>query len=222
MRIERRFSKGAEVRVSGDVLTTATPRIEGYAAVFNEDFVLYEDAGYRVVERISPGAFSDVLTDDVRCLFNHAPDHVLGRTESGTLTMSEDTKGLAFTNVMDTETRIGRDVYQFVKRGDVSGCSFAFIVGKSTWTEEEIDGVTNVTRTIEKLSNLYDVGPVTYPAYEQTNVDARLLELRSAQGPFADMPQALVERIKAGKHPVADPTELKAAYLKTTEVRTTV
>jgi HK97 family phage prohead protease len=197
MTIERRFSKGAEVRAVGDAAVTL--KIGGYAAVFNEDFVLYEDSSYRVVERIAPGAFTDVMSDDVRCLFNHQPDHVLGRTGNGTLNLMQDDKGLAFNNDMDADTRIGRDVYQFVKRGDVTGCSFAFIVSKSTWTEEDTDGVTNVARTIEKISSLYDVGPVTYPAYEQTNVDARLLELRSAQGPFADMPADLVSRIRAGK-----------------------
>lgn len=198
MKVERRFSKGAEVRAAEVDATTGVPKIEGYAAIFNEEFVLYEDASYRVVEIISPGAFSDVMSDDVRCLFNHDANKVLGRSTNGTLAMAEDSKGLFFTNQMDAETRIGKDVYQHVKRKDVTGCSFAFIVSKSTWTEEEKDGVYNVTRTIQKLSNLYDVGPVTYPAYEQTSVDARA-EMRSAAGPFADMPDDIRTRIEAGK-----------------------
>lgn len=193
MRIERRFFKGAEVRVASDAEATAGPKIQGYAAVFNEFYVLYEDPGFLVRETIVPGAFTPVMSDDVRCLFNHDADNVLGRTTSGTLVLAQDAKGLSYANVMD-ETRIGKDVYLFVKRGDVSGCSFAFIVRKATWDEEELDnGVTRWTRKIEEMEQLFDVGPVTYPAYEQTTVDAR--ELRSAD----TIPEDILRRIKAGK-----------------------
>jgi HK97 family phage prohead protease len=192
MRVERRFISGGEVRAD---LTQAlgAPFIEGYAAVFNKDYVLYEDSAYLVKETIAPGAFMSVMQNDVRCLFNHTPDHVLGRTSNDTLTMREDATGLFYTNLMNTETRIGKDVYLFVKRGDVTGCSFAFIVDESEWTEVEVNGRTEITRTIKKLSRLYDVGPVTYPAYDETTVDAR--ELRSADV----IPAEILERIKAGK-----------------------
>jgi uncharacterized protein len=199
MKLERRFSKGAEVRAvplpEADKLTIA-----GYAAVFNEDFVIYEDEDFRVTETITPGAFTSVMGDDVRCLFNHEPDHVLGRTGNGTLALMQDDKGLAFNNDMDTETRIGRDVYQFVKRGDVSGCSFAFIVAEDTWSDEERYGKIQVTRVITKMSQLFDVGPVTYPAYVQTSVDARTLrEMRAIEDWSVGMPEAIVARIRAGK-----------------------
>jgi hypothetical protein len=148
-------------------------QISGYAAVFNEEYVMFEDSGYRIVEVIAPGAFSDVLGNDVRCLFNHAQDNVLGRTENGTLRMTEDSRGLRFTNALNRQTPIGESVYQFVNRGDVSGCSFAFIVAEDAWAEaRQADGRTRVQRTITKIKTLFDVGPVTYPAYEQTSVSA--------------------------------------------------
>ncbi len=173
--IERRFSPGAQVSAvhTGDGIRSSASKIQGYAAVFNEEFVMYEDEGYRVVEIIQPGAFTPVLQDDVRCLFNHAPDNVIGRTENGTLTMRQDTRGLRFQNTMDTKTTVGANVLQFVKRGDVTGCSFAFVVEDAEWSEaQQADGRTVVKRTITKLKRLLDVGPVTYPAYEQTSVSA--------------------------------------------------
>src|SRR6266849_6279245 len=105
MLVERRFSANAQVSAvhTGDGTRSNTTKIAGYAAVFNSEFVLYEDEGYRVIEIIQPGAFTPVLQDDVRCLFNHAPDNVIGRTENGTLTMRQDTRGLRFQNTMDTK-----------------------------------------------------------------------------------------------------------------------
>jgi HK97 family phage prohead protease len=175
MLVERRFSKGAQVSAVSqrDGVVSGASKIAGYAAVFNEEYALYEDEGYRVIEIIAPGAFSDVLSDDVRCLFNHAPDNVIGRTGNGTLTMKQDSHGLRFSNVMDTKTTIGANVLQFVRLGDVTGCSFGFIVAEQEWSEAtQADGRTVLKRTITKLKQLFDVGPVTYPAYEQTSVMA--------------------------------------------------
>ncbi|MGB9071458.1 MAG: HK97 family phage prohead protease [Terriglobales bacterium] len=170
MKTERRFTRGAEVRATANA---STPKIEGYAAVFNEDFVLYEDPSVRVVERIKPGAFSKVLNSDVRCLFNHDANAVLGRSDNGTLDLSQDGKGLAYRNAMNMDTHVGADVYAMVKRGDVTGCSFAFVVAKDEVTRTKGDGQQLVIREIQEIESLFDVGPVTYPAYEQTSVDAR-------------------------------------------------
>ncbi|MGB0039595.1 MAG: HK97 family phage prohead protease, partial [Terriglobales bacterium] len=117
--------------------------------------------------------FDPVLQDDVRCLFNHDADNILGRTTNGTLTMRQDSRGLRFQNTLDRKTTVGQNVYQFVTRGDVTGCSFGFIVDEAEWSEgAQADGRTVLTRTIKKLRKLFDVGPVTYPAYEQTSVYA--------------------------------------------------
>lgn len=176
MSIERRFVKGAQVRAAGD---EAKPVLEGYAAVFNQEYVLYEDTGMRWVETIKAGAFARVLRErqDVRCLFNHDPNQVLARTENNTLQMREDSKGLTYDAALDARTHVAQDVRCFVDRRDVTGCSFSFQVSKQAWREEETpDGkMTTYTREIEEIGSLYDVGPVTFPAYEGTSVGARSL-----------------------------------------------
>jgi|HubBroStandDraft_6_1064221.scaffolds.fasta_scaffold00550_5 HK97 family phage prohead protease len=205
--IERRFVKGAEVRAKkkgeGD---KATPALEGYAAVFGEDYVLYESKSFRAIERVKPGAFSRAIEEkqDVRCCFNHNPDNVLARTTNKTLTLEQDKKGLRFEADLDSRTHIAQDVLCFVERGDVTGCSFAFSVRKQNWTETEEDGFTTYTREIEDL-DLFEQGPVLFPAYIGTSVGARstpaLLsaELRSAawaEGLPAEIRSKLVARAK--------------------------
>lgn len=140
--------------------------IEGHGATFN---VLSEDlGGFR--ERIMPGAFSDVLlTDDVRALFNHDPNFVLGRNKSGTLALAEDEAGLAY-RITPPDSQTIRDlVLEPMKRGDITGSSFSFIVGDETM--EKVNG--EPIRTIHKIAALYDVGPVTFPAYPSSDSSIR-------------------------------------------------
>jgi uncharacterized protein len=148
------------------------PVIEGYAAVFDQ---ASEDLGW-FRETIKPGAFSRSLKEgaDVRCLMNHNEDNVLGRTKSGTLEVSEDQKGLKFRcELPDTQT--GRDLHQLVTRGDVDQCSFGFVVRTQNWLEtKNADGSVDVMRELTDV-DLFDVGPVTFPAYPQTSVNARAL-----------------------------------------------
>lgn len=148
------------------------PHLRGHAAVFN---ALSEDlGGFR--EQIMPGAFSDAITtDDVRALFNHDPNFVLGRNRSKTLTLSEDARGLAI-DILLPDTQMVRDlVVAPIERGDVSQMSFGFSVrpGGQDWAKDD-EG--RVVRTLKKL-RLFDVSPVTYPAYPQTDVAVR--EMRS-------------------------------------------
>jgi hypothetical protein len=166
--LERRFVQGIKIRAkSGE-----NPGISGYAAVFNQHY----DSGW-FVETIAPGAFSRALKEkqDVRCLFNHDANNLLGRTKSNTLRLAEDRSGLHFDCDLNPDTRIATEVHAMVDRGDLDGCSFAFMVRKQTWTEEtDANGKTVDQRIIEDV-DLYDVGPVTYPAYESTSVGARTL-----------------------------------------------
>jgi uncharacterized protein len=167
--IERRFVKGGQLRAKkGD-----KPGIEGYASVFDQPY----DSGW-FIESVKPGAFSRALREkqDVRCLFNHDANNVLGRSKSGTLRMSEDSSGLQFECDTDPNTTVGSDVAAMIDRGDIDGCSFGFQVTKQSWREEkdEATGQMVVYRVIEDV-DLYDVGPVTYPAYEGTSVAARSL-----------------------------------------------
>lgn len=197
MILERRFVKGAEIRAKKG----EKPALEGYAAVFGQDYVLYESKSFKMVERIKQGAFTRTLEEkqDVRCLFNHDPDNLLGRTANGTLSLAQDSKGLKFDNNLDDRTHIAQDVHCFVDRGDVTGCSFAFIVRKQTWTETEDNGFTLYLREIEDLDT-FDVGPVTYPAYEGTSVDSRSFgEMRSRILAIDGLPAELRSRIEQRK-----------------------
>tara|TARA_R110002051_G_scaffold103198_1_gene174959 strand:- start:21243 stop:22421 length:1179 start_codon:yes stop_codon:yes gene_type:complete len=135
--------------------------IEGHAAVYGD---LSEDlGGFR--ERIKPGAFDGVLDNDVRAFFNHDPNFLLARTSSGTLKLSTDKKGLKYSfNVPDTTA--GRDLLVSMKRGDINQSSFAFTVEKDSWSESSKG--TEI-RTIEKVSRLFDVSPVSIPAYPSAN-----------------------------------------------------
>lgn len=142
------------------------PKIEGYAALFetwSDDL-----GGFR--EKISQDAFNGRLADDVRALFNHDPNFVLGRTASGSLRLSTDENGL-FYEVEPPDTQYARDLVAVMARGDVNQSSFAFFVGDDRW--EEVEGA--VSRTILQVERLVDVSPVTYPAYPDASSQVRTL-----------------------------------------------
>lgn len=165
--IERRvLCREVRVDTSGE-----KPSIRGYAAVFN---TLSEDlGGFR--EQLQAGAFVDAIAgSDVRALVNHDANLVLGRDRSGTLTMREDAVGLQV-EISPPDTQYARDLLEVMKRGDVNQMSFAFTVGREDqqWTR---DGTGPWIRTIKKISRLYDVSVVTYPAYPQTSAAVRALE----------------------------------------------
>jgi HK97 family phage prohead protease len=140
--------------------------LTGYAALYGSEARI---AGmFREV--IEPGAFRSALArqDDVRALFNHDPNHVLGRTKSGTLQLTEDARGLRYTVTLP-DTQAGRDLWTSIQRGDVSQSSFAFSVDKEEWRDKSADLPLRVVTDV----HLYDVSPVTYPAYDETSVSAR-------------------------------------------------
>jgi len=161
--IERRIFS-AELRVDGDGADSAG-EIVGYAAVFNEES---EDLG-GFTEVIQPGAFRDVLGDDVRALFNHDPNYVLGRNRADTLALAETKRGLE-SRIKPPETQWANDLMVSMRRGDVDQMSFGFTVEDDEWKKGD-DGV--VRRTIKKIRRLFDVSVVTYPAYPQTSVAVR-------------------------------------------------
>ena len=133
-----------------------TVKVVGHASVYN---TMSEDlGGFR--EIIAPGAFDNVLENDVRALINHDGNLILARTTSGTLALSTDEKGLRYEFEMP-ETSYGKDLAVSMKRGDITQCSFAFTVADDSW--ETRDGMD--VRTINKVKRLFDVSPVTYPAY---------------------------------------------------------
>lgn len=152
--------------------TDEGPILEGYFAVFNENYTVWRNA----TESIAPGAFRDSLSGDVRALYNHNTDLILGRTSAGTLTLKEDERGLwgrIKINQNDTEAM---NAYERVARGDITGCSFGFEI-ESQEVEKHSDG--SVHWTITKVNPLYEVSPCVFPAYEQTQIASRGRDLEA-------------------------------------------
>jgi len=167
--IERRTLDTAlgpiEIRAEGDG-DDAAVFIEGYAAVFDSETELWPGHS----EKIAVGAFDDVLADgpDCRCLFNHDTNFPLGRTKiSESLELSVDDTGLRYRNKMPPGAN-AEMVYQAIKRGDVSQSSFSFRTGAYEWDERADD---DYLRTITRVDELYDVGPVTFAAYSDTSCE---------------------------------------------------
>lgn len=162
--VQRSFS--AEIR---EERKNGKATLVGHAAVFNslsEDF-----GGWR--ERIAPGAFDGVLGDDVYALFNHDPNFIVAATADGTLRLSQDNTGL-LAEMEPMDTQLIRDlVVTPIRQGKVRKMSFAFDipVGGDEWTLEEGTDI----RVIKRVGRLYDVSPVTYPAYPGTDISARTL-----------------------------------------------
>lgn len=144
--------------------------IEGHAAVFDK---WSETLGgiFPFKEKVKRGAFMDSLDkDDIRALFNHDPNYVLGRNKSGTLELREDAEGL-LVRITPPNTQWARDLQVSIERGDINQMSFGFTVEEDEWRSE--DGYD--VRELRKVK-LYDVSPVTYPAYTATDVGVRGME----------------------------------------------
>tara|TARA_R100000700_G_scaffold39868_1_gene53730 strand:+ start:5224 stop:6324 length:1101 start_codon:yes stop_codon:yes gene_type:complete len=174
--LERRNFINSEIRVAN----SESREVVGYASVFTDaegNPALSENlGGFR--EKIAPEAFDSVLQNDVRALFNHDPNYILGRTTAGTLSLSVDERGLKY-NFTAPDTTYGRDLMVSLERGDVNQSSFGFIVEDDSWDEDE-EG--NTIRTIKKVGRLLDVSPVVYPAYPDAEVGKRsFLTYRAAK-----------------------------------------
>ena len=144
----------------------------GYGAVFNE---LSDNlGGFR--EKIEPGAFDSVMNDDVRGLFNHNINFVLGRSSASTLSLSVDKVGVRY-EIIDPETSFSNDLAKSIQRGDIKESSFSFMVARrgDEWEEDQETGI--MIRTVTKLSRFIDLGPVTFAAYPQTTAAKRSLDL---------------------------------------------
>lgn len=160
-----------EVRAEGDA-----KKITGYAAVFynpadaRTSYWMWDD----FEERLLPGCFDRAISEshDARALFDHDSQNLLGRVASGTCMLSVDSVGLRFEVPVDMNDPDHQRVVAKIERGDLTGCSFAFANASSTWQETYVDGKRIDIRNITDL-DLFDVGPVTYPAYEATEVGIR-------------------------------------------------
>jgi len=163
--------------------------IEGYFAVFNSETELWPGA----FEEIAPGAFDNTLSNDIRALINHDTGLVLGRNKAGTLELKADSRGLWGSIRINPNDSDAVNLYERVKRGDVDQCSFGFNIlneeadyrddGTVKWKIKEVD--------------LHEVSVVTFPAYEETSVQARKAEVeRYRQRQLEQRKHQLKERMK--------------------------
>jgi HK97 family phage prohead protease len=168
MKQERRTFTGTVIaRAEGENMPK---EIGGIAAVINS----VTDLGY-FEEVINAGAFDNALSKDydIRCLFNHEAELILGRTKANTCKVFVNADGnLEYTWVPDYENPTHVSVVRSIMRGDITQSSFAFTIKEQTWTESAKYG-TMGKRVINVIDELYDVSPVTYPAYADTEADAR-------------------------------------------------
>jgi HK97 family phage prohead protease len=200
--MHRRYTQTASLRIERADGESTPPKIVGHAVVYNQKTTLIDMASWQWNEIIRPGAAARAIREnqDVRSLFNHDANFVLGRTSSGTLLMREDTTGL-MTETLAPTTQIVRDlVLSPIERGDITGMSFAFepVMSNSRTVTKNADGSKTIElgglriteqyqgdkliETWEVLDmNMYDISPVTYPAYSGTDVGMRAMYSRDMQ-----------------------------------------
>jgi hypothetical protein len=143
----------------------AKPMLAGYASVFDQPTDALSWFGFREVVR--KGAFAETIKQgDVRALINHDPSLLLGRNKAGTLRLSEDERGLAI-EIDVPQTSYGADLLEAVRRGDLDQMSFGFRAVRERWTKTD-DGDLDLRELLEV--ELFDVSPVTFPAYPQTTI----------------------------------------------------
>jgi HK97 family phage prohead protease len=166
--------------------------VYGYAMLYDTPTVLWEYEDTQYVEVIERGAATEALKNsDIRALFNHNPNYILARTSSNTLTVREDEKGLYF-EFEAPETSTGNDLLVSIQRGDISQASFAFDISeRSILREQKTEGKEVVTISIKKMKELYDVSPVTYPAYKDTEVSMRSMIKDIQAEPKAEQPNEI-------------------------------
>lgn len=141
------------------------PIIEGYFAVFNSNYELWEGAS----ESIAPGAFDSSISGDIRALINHDTTLVIGRTTNGTLELKVDSRGLWGRIKINPKDQDAMNIHARVERGDVTQCSFGFFIREEE-TEYLPDGTIHWTLTDVEL---FEVSCCTFPAYEETSISAR-------------------------------------------------
>lgn len=158
-------------------------KIVGYAAVYEQ---LSGDLG-GFKEKIKRGFFKLAIErDDVRALFNHDSNMVLGRTKNNTLKLEEDRHGLKV-EIIPPDTSYARDLTNLIRRGDVDQMSFQWITEKDEWDSTDMN---NVIRTLVSIKELWDVSPVTFAAYPQTKA-----EVNSAREVYKNYLEEVLEDI---------------------------
>ena len=214
--VERRFltldQMPAKLRVS--TRKGGGVKFSGYAARYSS--ASSDLGGFR--EILAPGAFDKVLSrrakSDVILAFNHNPDNLLARTSSKTLRLASDEKGLKF-SADPPDTQLARDIAELMKRGDLTGASFAFTVSPKSeaWSTDERG---NSIRTIREVSELFDVSIVTTPAYPATSIAMRSLrawqQARAMMGQAMPAPEDQGEEQQEGQAPAGPGLTISIDY----------
>lgn len=160
-KMERRFE--FQIRAAGEDENELY--VEGYAAVFDSETVLFEMGGIEYKEMICSGAFDGCKKDDVIFNYNHS-GKVMARTRNKTLELTVDEKGLFIRARLDG-TEEGRKLYEEIQGGYIDRMSFAFTV-----QEESFDKESHMWK-VRAVKRLYDVSAVDMPAYDDTSIEAR-------------------------------------------------
>lgn len=149
-------------------ITDESLKVEGYAVVFDSKTLLYESDGIKYFETVDKNAFDNADTTNVVFRYNHDDSfQILARTNNDTLHLDVDEKGLKITAEL-ANTTAGKDIYELIKRHDISKMSYAYIVDKADY--EKVSDVEYV-RHIKSIKRLIDVSAVDFPAYEATSLD---------------------------------------------------
>lgn len=211
--MERKVFALTELRADGE---GEERTLKGYAAVFNQ----LSEPMWGMREKIRPGAFAKTIQEsDIRAVWNHNADLVLGRTKNGTLSLREDEHGL-WVEIRPPATNWATDYLESIRRGDVDQMSFGFETVRDYWEGEEGQQI----RTLVEV-RLFEVSPVTFPAYPQTEVSLRALqaEIGRLKDPDPAEVRGLIERLNTllppaappeDGHPVGEETRRKLAMLK--------
>jgi len=160
---EKRYCEELETRSENGEM-----RVKGYAIVFNKPSKLINGNFVEVIEKRS---LEGVDLSDTFLLYNHNTNDVLGNTRSGTLSLNVDEKGLHFESILPN-TELGKNTFELIKRGDIRGVSFGFIVSRDVWNTK----VRPEQRTIKQFKAVREISITPIPAYDDTEVSTRALE----------------------------------------------
>jgi hypothetical protein len=192
--IQYRYTQGAQVRASAD-----KDKISGYGVVFNADsapLTVFDGRNGRVnvIERITQESVKDADMSDVISAFNHNFEKILGRSTSGTLTMSTDKNGIMYNVRLGSQT-YASDLLETLQRGDVSGSSFVFLYDAQEGYEfeEREDGA--IVATIKKITKIIEMGPVVNPAYPTTTAQGRSSDMIEGVKRFLSEKETPIEEI---------------------------
>lgn len=186
--MEKRFFNIQDIETRSD--SDDNLHLRGRFVVYNSDYEVWEGA----TESIAPGAFRNSINNDVRALYNHNDDIVLGRTSAGTFSLEDRADGLWGDILLNRKDSDAMNAYERVARGDITGCSFGFNI-KSEEETRNADGT--IHWTITEVDPLFECSICTFPAYQATHVEARHRDLETANRRRLELRKAqLLKKLK--------------------------